>query len=144
MICITVGLLLILVTLLASIGLEGANLGSYINFVSLIICLLVPFFAVMSIWKLKSWVKAFGQALRQTGNKEEKAISVRIWTFYESMAYIAGLLALITNVILFLNRIEPQNWAFQLANCLTAPLYGLLLGMGSRVLRERITSTVSE
>jgi flagellar motor component MotA len=133
-----IGVALMIVTLLGATMLAGGDILLYVAVPALVLVFLVPIFSVFSIWNRRSWARAFRHAFGPIGTVDERRISANIWSLFEVAAYIAGLLGLFADIIITLMHLDPSKWALQIAASLTSPIYGIFVGLISRILKTRV------
>jgi hypothetical protein len=136
-----IGVALMIATILAATMIAGGDILLYVALPAFILVLLVPVFSVFSIWNRRSWAHAFRHAFSSMGTAEERKTSAGIWSLFETTAYIAGLLGLIADIVITLMRLDPSKWTLQIAASLTSPIYGILFGLISRILRTRVENS---
>jgi hypothetical protein len=108
----------------------------------LIIVACVPGFAVLAVWSVKDWGRAWRDAFAKERGSPSAAISVALWDFYEKSCYTAGVVGFILglNIIFFEMSKHPQEFkvfAGLAVNCI-APILAILFGMVSRILGARV------
>ena len=133
-----IGVALMIATVLGATMLSGGEILLYVGVPAFILVFLVPIFSVFSIWNRRSWAQAFRHAFGPTGTSDERKISASIWSLFEITAYIAGLLGLIADIVIILVHLDPLKWTLQIAASLTSPIYGIFLGLISRILKTRV------
>lgn len=132
------GVVLMIVTVLGATMLAGGDILLYVGIPAFILVLLVPIFSVFSIWNRRSWAQAFRHAFGPIGTADERKISASIWSLFEITAYIAGLLGLIADIVIISVHLDQLKWTLQIAASLTSPIYGIFLGLISRILKTRV------
>jgi flagellar motor component MotA len=129
----------IVAILVAAILLEGGNPFSYVAFSAMIIVIFVPFFAVLAVWRLSEWGKAWKDAFSAQRDSTTSAVSVAIWEFSEKASYAAGIIGLIVGIILVLSNVSDfSKMGRGLAATLTAPMWSILIGLVSRILGAKV------
>lgn len=135
------GTLASLAVVILAVLMEGGNIFAYLSVNALAIALLIPFFAVLAVWRLGDWLKAWRDALKAGGDSASAATSKAIWAFFEKAGYAAGGVGFIAGLILVLSHIQAiEEVGRGLAIALTCPMYALLLGLVCRILRARVES----
>jgi hypothetical protein len=101
----------------------------------------VPIFAVLAVWSLKDWGKAWKDAF-ETGSKPSPSAraSAKLWDFYEKVCYIAGIVGFILGLnSIFQNRGGLDGEVFHpLAVDCVAPILAIFLAMVARILKARV------
>ena len=124
--------------------LEGGRPGSLVMFSSLMISILIPAFAVLAVWSLREWGRAWKDAFAAPGGRggkagPDRADSIALWAFYEKASYAAAVMGPILGGIIMLSSLSTvDRLGPALAAGLTTPLYSILLGMMARILRARV------
>jgi hypothetical protein len=143
MIRFILGTLALLGTAIFAFVIEGGNPASFFLPTPLILVVCVPLFAVLAVWSLKDWGKAWKDAFAH-GPAPVASSSSKIWDFYEKSCYIAG----IVGFILGLNIIFQNGGGVDLKDALSilkplsidciAPILAILFAMVARILRARV------
>jgi flagellar motor component MotA len=124
--------------------LEGGRPVSLVMFSSLMLCILIPAFAVLAVWSLREWGRAWKDAFSALGGRggqaePDRADSLALWAFYEKACYAAAVIGPILGAIIMLSSLSTlDRLGPPLAAGLTTPLYSILLGMMARILRARV------
>lgn len=140
MVRFVVGVVLAVAVLVGAYVIEGGNPVQLLGFSALLISALMPLFGVLAIWKWKDWLRAWRHAFHKSDVAAEVAVSVAIWRFSEFACYLTGLLAWLAGAIIILNYLSvvEARWNLALAASVIGPVYGLLFGLVSRILRVRV------
>ncbi len=135
-----ISVLLLLAALAAAILMESGNPLAYVGLTAFVIEVLVPFFAMLAVWRLAEIGGAFRDAFSAGGDAAHRARSVRVWAFTEKVCYAAGIIGLIIGIILVLGRVSGavDELGRALGMALIAPLYGIFLGVICRILKARV------
>mgnify|MGYP003395081021 CR=1 FL=1 len=126
-------------TLIFAFTIEGGNPIDFLLPTPLCIVVCVPLFAVLAVWSLKDWGRAWKAAF--VGGGADGATSVRLWDFYEKACYIAGVVSFILglNVIFsFHGGVERSDIFKPLAVDCVAPILSILFAMVARILKARV------
>ena len=133
---------LLLVTLVGAVMLDGGNPAAYIGIPGLIIEVLVPLFALLAVWKRSELAAACRDAFGSRKAQPSAARSVRIWDFAEKACYAAGALAwLMATILALVSQVPPRDatWLMRnLATGLVAPIYAIFFALVCRILRARV------
>ncbi len=140
MIRFIVSLLLLLGSIAAAFILERGNPLALVGVTALFVEVLIPFFALLAVWRLAEVGRAFADAFTRKADSPTRARSVRVWEFTEKICYAAGFIGLILGVVLSLARISGSlaDLGRALAISLMAPLYGIIFAVVCRILRARV------
>ncbi len=117
---------------------EGGNLPSLLMLSPLLIVILVPAFAVLAVWSLKDWGRAWrdGFARADAGCAPGSA---ELWAFYERMCYLSSVVGFILGLVLILSNLtDISTIGRPLAVGLMTPVYAILFGVVARILRARV------
>jgi flagellar motor component MotA len=135
-----VSLVLLLATLIGAVLIEGGNPLAFIGLSGIVIELLVPFFAMLAVWRFAEIGRAFGDSFAKKVSAKSRATSARVWAFTEKVCYATGVVAFILGGVLALSRIAGslEELGRALAISLLAPLYGVLLGIFCRIMKARV------
>ncbi len=140
MIRFIVSLVLLLGTILFAVVLEGGSPLQYVGTSAFIVELLVPFFAMLAVWRLAEIGHAFADAFSRKTESASRARSARVWDFTEKVCYATGVIGLILGTVLILGRVNgsPVELGRGFSVCLTSPLYGIMFGIVCRILKARV------
>jgi flagellar motor component MotA len=120
------------------IVLENGSLLAYLGLTPGLIALLLPFFAVLAVWPLREWAKAWKDAFIPK-ESPTTARSSSIWNFQEKACYAAGAIGFLAGLVLILSQLSTvSRLGPALAMSLVCPMYSLLLGLVARILRARV------
>jgi hypothetical protein len=129
-------------TALFAFVLEGGNPFDFLLPSPLMIVACIPAFAVLAVWSLKDWGRAWKDAF--AGGAAPSAASAKLWDFYEKACYIAG----VVGFILGLNIIFQNGGGVDIKDILSilkplsidciAPILAILFAMVARILRARV------
>jgi hypothetical protein len=141
-----IGTLALIGTLLLAFILEGGNPLDFFLPSPLLIVVGVPCFAVLAVWSLKDWGRAWKDAFaagsaRGAAPSGSASTSARLWDFYEKACYIAGVVGFILGLnIIFQHggKIDPQDILTPLSVVCITPILAILLAMVARILRARV------
>jgi flagellar motor component MotA len=132
------GTLAILATFVSLFLFEGGALPSLLMLSPLLLVVLVPAFAVLAVWSLKDWGRAWMDGLA-TGDAGCAPDSVELWAFYERMCYLSCVVGFILGLVLILSSLrDPATIGRPLAVGLMTPVYAILFGIVARILRARV------
>lgn len=100
----------------------------------------VPCFAVLAVWDLKAWGRAWMDAMRPQADSRRREASAGLWDFFEKACYAAGLLAFIVGCVIILRSLGGVDGrlAESFAVNLISPLYAIFLALLARILRFRV------
>jgi flagellar motor component MotA len=134
-----ISLVLLVVSIVFPILLEGGALLAYLGISALIISLLVPFFAMLAVWRLSE----IGGAWRDAFSRRAEAAtarSLRVWEFAEKICYATAVIGTLAGAVIILSRVpapvEDLGRAFAAASL--AGLYSVLLAVVCRILKARV------
>ncbi len=131
--------LALIASIVSVILFEGGSLPSYFVVSAFLIVALIPLFAVLAVWSLKDWGRAWRDAFAAGAGASSAAVSAKLWSFYEKSNYAAGLVGSLLGIITILSRLnDPSRLGASLAVALTAPTYAILLGLVARILKARV------
>lgn len=137
-------ILLILGISATAIGIEGGNPANYLGLTAFLISFFTPVAAVLGVWKLKDWGRAFTHAFARSLAPGEGKTSLALWGFYETTAYLSGILGFLTGGVLILGSLGSSlPWNHALGACLIAPLYGLFFGLVGKILKARVENRLN-
>jgi hypothetical protein len=134
------GTLALFVTLLFAFIMEGGNPLDLILPSPLLIVVCVPIFAVLAVWSLKDWGRAWKYAFAETSATDATVSSAKLWDFYEKACYIAGIVGFILGLnIIFQNKGGLDGEVLHpLAVDCVAPILAIFLAMVARILKARV------
>ncbi len=100
----------------------------------------MPFFAVLAVWSLGTWGRAWADAMKPQADSRRRESSAELWDFYEKACYSAGILAFILGCVVILrNHGGVDGRLFEsFAVNLISPLYAILFALLARILRFRV------
>jgi hypothetical protein len=145
-----IGTLALIATLLFVFFIEGGNALDLILPSPLIIIAGVPLFAVLAVWSLKDWGRAWKDAFATpaaAAATPPASSSAKLWDFYEKACYIAGVVGFILglNVIFSSNGgVTPDRIPRSLAVDCIAPILAIIFAMVARILRARVQKNERE
>ncbi len=135
-----VSLVLLVVSIVGPILLEGGTILAYIAISAFLIQVLVPFFAMLAVWRFSELGGAWRDAFSRRSEAAAVARSVRIWEFTEKICYATGVIGFLVGAVLILSSVRPSmadvGRAFGVS--LLAPLYSVLFAVLCRILRARV------
>jgi flagellar motor component MotA len=138
----TVCVVVILVTLVGAVMLDGGNPVAYVGIPGLVIEVLVPLFALLAVWKGSELRAACRDAFASPKTQSSPTRSLRVWDFAEKACYAAGALAwLMAMVLTLVSQVPPRDSTHLMRNlavCLVAPIYAIFFALVCRILRERV------
>jgi hypothetical protein len=138
------GLTLILLTLIGAIRMIGgrAELWLHPAVMALAFVVLIPLFAARAVWSRRELGEAYDAAFRPCP-APAAAAAIRVWRFLEAACYLAGILALLSGLIVTFSLLSANlaNLGAKLAACLVAPFYALVLALAARILAARVEQT---
>jgi flagellar motor component MotA len=126
-------------TLLFAFFLEGGRLLDFVLPSPLIIVVGVTAFAVLAVWSLKDWGRAWKDAFAKEAGSPSAGTSAALWAFYEKACYAAG----VVGFLLGINIIGSNSGAIDrlgasiAVNCI-APILSVLFALVARILRARV------
>jgi hypothetical protein len=138
------GTLAFIAVLLFAFFIEGGNPLDFLLPSPLIIVVCVPAFAILAVWSLKDWGRAWKDAFVKAGTPRATAStavsSARLWDFYEKACYISGVVGFILGLnVIFQNKGEVDGVIFRpLAVDCIAPILAIILAMVARILKARV------
>ena len=123
---------------------EGGNLLSLFMLSPLLIVILVPAFAVLAVWSLKDWGRAWRDGLTR-GVADCAPDSAELWAFYERMCYLSSIVGFILGLVLILSNLgDISTIGRPLAVGLMTPVYAILFGIVARILKARVERNTRE
>ncbi len=132
------GTVAIFATFVSLFLIEGGNLLSLLMLSPLLIVILVPAFAVLAVWSLGDWGRAWKDALAR-GDADSAPDSAELWAFYERMCYLASVVGFILGLVIILSNLgDISTIGRPLAVGLMTPVYAILFGIVARILRARV------
>jgi hypothetical protein len=144
-----VGTLALFGTLLLAYFMEGGKPIDLLLPSPLIIVVCVPICAVLAVWSLKDWGRAWKEAFASgaaagddRGESSAAVSSARLWDFYEKASYIAGIVGFILGLTIIFRELgknpdESRVYAGFAVNCV-APILAIFLAMVARILKARV------
>ena len=143
------GTLAFIVVLLFAFFIEGGNPLDFLLPSPLIIVVCVPAFAILAVWSLKDWGRAWKDAFVKAGAPRattSAAVSAKLWDFYEKACYIAGIVGFILGLnIIFQNKGNLNGEIFRpLAVDCVAPILAIILAMVARIMKARVENNARE
>ncbi len=133
---------LLVLTPVGAVVMDGGNPLAYVGIPGLLMAVLVPFFAMLAVFKGSDLQVACRDAFGSARRASSRARSVDVWGFAEKACYAAGVLAWLTAVILALIsqslRRDTPHFERDLATTLVAPIYAVILALVCRILRARV------
>ena len=135
-----ISLVLLVGSIVGPILLEGGTILAYIGISSFIINVLVPFFAMLAVWRLSEIGSAWRDAFSHRSDAAAKARSVRIWEFAEKICYATGVISILAGTVIVLSNIRPSmvDLGRAFAAGVLGPLYAVLFAVLCRILRTRV------
>jgi flagellar motor component MotA len=134
-----VSLVLLVASIVGPVLLEGGTIRSYLGISAFLVEVLVPFFAMLAVWRLSEIGGAWRDAFRRA-DPAAVARSVRIWEFAEKVCYAAGVIGFMAGTVIILSEVSASasqvGRAFAVG--LLGPLYAVLLAVLCRILRARV------
>ncbi len=134
-----VSLVLLVASIVGPVLLEGGKILSYIGISAFMINVLVPFFAMLAVWRLSEIGGAWKDAFRRA-EPAAAARSVRIWEFAEKVCYATGVIGFMAGCVIILSNVWAS--ASQIGRAFAAgalgPLYAVLFAVLCRILRARV------
>ena len=133
------GLALLLALVCGAVLIEGGNLLGYIGISAFLVVFFPAVFASLAVWRARDLGQAFRDALGAHAGTGSRDRSVRIWTFFERVFYLSGVLGWLVGVVLILSSLAPDTSSLSRAfsASLIAMVYGVLFGIAARILRCR-------
>lgn len=136
-----IGTLLLFATLLLAFFMEGGNPLDFFLPSPLIITLCVPCFAVLAVWSLADWGKAWRDAFSKAASGSAPR-SAKLWDFYEKACYIAGAVGLVLGLnIIFMDQSlhgDRERFLRSLSIDSIAPILAIFLAIAARILKARV------
>jgi flagellar motor component MotA len=135
------GIILADLALLGAYIIEGGSPLHLVGLSAFLITFFMPFFGILAVWKFSDWTRAWSHPFVQTDDEAAVKVSIDIWRFSEFASYLAGLVAFLIGLILILGNLtgaSTEQIAHAFGAGLVAPMYGLLFGFVSRILRNRV------
>lgn len=119
---------------------EGGRLSALFFASPFLITFGMPFFAVLAVWSLGTWGRAWADAMKPQADSRRREISAELWDFYEKACYAAGILAFIVGCVIILRNHGDVDGrlAESFAVNLISPLYAIFLALLARILRFRV------
>jgi hypothetical protein len=132
------GSLALLGTLIFAFVIEGGKPVDLLLPSPLIIVVCVPVFAVLAVWSLRDWGRAWKDAF--AAQPSAAASSARLWDFYEKACYVAAVVGFILglNIIFAYAPDTTQRLFKSFAVNFITPILAILLAMVARILRARV------
>ena len=136
--------LALLATAFLAFIIEGGNPAALILPSPFIIVVCIPAFALLAVWSLKDWGRAWKDAFAKAGPSPSAATSAAIWDFFEKTCYIAGIVGFLLGLtIIFSSAYDPSKIIVSLGVDVIAPILAILFAMVARILRARVERTMS-
>lgn len=137
-----IGTLALFATLLLAYFMEGGNPLDLVLPSPLIITVCVPCCAVLAVWSLKDWGRAWMDAFSREQGSDSRSRSARLWGFFEKACYIAGIVGFILGFTIIFRTpslsSDPERFRQTIGvNCST-PILAIFLAMVARILRARV------
>lgn len=134
-----VSLVLLLASIVGPVLLEGGKILSYIGISAFMIEVLVPFFAMLAVWRLSEIGGAWRDAFRRA-DPTAVARSVRIWEFAEKVCYATGVIGFMAGTVIILSNVwaSVADVGRAFAAGVLGPLYAVLFAVLCRILRARV------
>jgi hypothetical protein len=139
-----IGTLALFGTLLLAYYMEGGKPIDLILPSPLIIVVCVPICAVLAVWSLKDWGRAWKEAFASGAAAGEARgdSSAKLWDFYEKASYIAGIVGFILGLTIIFRELDKNPDASRVyagfaVNCIT-PILAIFLAMVARILKARV------
>jgi hypothetical protein len=141
-----IGTLALFGTLLLVYSIVGGNPVDLILPSPLIIVVCVPFFAVIAVWSLKDWGRAwkdaFAKGSASTAAASPATGSTKLWDFYEKACYIAGIVSFILGLTIIFRELDKNPETYHVysgfaVNCVT-PIIAIFFAMVARILKARV------
>jgi hypothetical protein len=135
-----VATLAILATLALAFWIEGGKFSLLFFISPFLITFVVPCFAVLAVWDLKAWGRAWRDAFHSASKPGNREDSARLWDFYEKICYAAGAIAFIVGCVIILSTqgMDDAKTRECYAVNLIAPLYSVFFAIMARILRYRV------
>jgi hypothetical protein len=140
-----IGTLALVAVFAATFVMEGGDPLDFLLPTPLMIDILVPCCAVLAVWSLKDWGRAwkdaFPKAVSSAAVSSAAVSSARLWDFYEKACYISGIVAFILGLnVIFQYRggVDKADIFRPLAVDCVAPIIAILFAMVARILRARV------
>jgi flagellar motor component MotA len=135
-----VSLLLMLLSIVFALFVDGGNPLQIVGVPALIVELLVPTFAMLAVWRLAELRHALRHAFSDTGDVELRARSARIWEFAEKICYAGAVIGAVLGLVIILSaqNLPPEALRRAFGAACVAPLYGVIFGIVCRILRARV------
>jgi hypothetical protein len=126
-------------TLIFAFVIEGGRLFDLILPSPLIIVVGVSIFAVLAVWSLGDWGRAWKDAFAREAGSPSAATSIALWDFYEKACYAAAVVGFLLgiNIIGSNSGTLDKLGASISVNCI-APILAVLFALVSRILRARV------
>jgi hypothetical protein len=143
------GTLALLGTLFSAFVIEGGDPIAFLLPSPLMIVVGVPCFAVLAVWSLKDWGRAWKDAFRPTGREgtaPSAEASGKIWEFYEKACYVAGVVSFILGLNVILSsrgEVRSDDLSRPLSVDCVAPILAILFAMVARILRARVEKSAT-
>jgi flagellar motor component MotA len=132
------GTLAIVATFVFLFLFEGGNLPSLLMLSPFLIVILVPAFAVLAVWSLEDWGRAWRDGFAR-GDADRAPDSAELWAFYERMCYLSSIVGFILGLVIILSNLgDLSTIGRPLAVGLMTPVYAILFGIVARILRARV------
>jgi flagellar motor component MotA len=134
-----VSLVLLVASIAGPVVLEGGGLLSYLGISAFMINVLVPFFAMLAVWRLSEIGRAWKDAFRRA-DAAAVARSTRIWEFAEKVCYATGVIGFLAGVVIVLSNTaaSPADLRKAFAVSPLSPIYSVLFAVLCRILRARV------
>jgi flagellar motor component MotA len=135
------GTLAVLATLVGAIWLEGGDLVALLLPSPFLISFCVPVFAVLAVWDLRAWGRAWRDAFAPAPEAKSRENSARLWEFFEKISYAAGFMGFVAGAIIILGHEDSYvSMAQPFSVALISPLYAAFLAIVARILRNRVAA----
>jgi hypothetical protein len=118
---------------------EGGTLTDLVLPSPIILVACIAGFAVLAVWSIKDWGRAWKDAFLKDGTSSSTPTSIALWAFYEKACYSAGVVGLLLGVnIIFANMSESSEILRSIGIVQTTPILAVLFGLVARILRARV------
>ena len=132
----------LLLTLILAIAMIGGRAMPWLHTASMAFpfIVLVPLFALLSVWPRRAIAAAFKDAFRQPGGPASLPTSLRVLATLERFFYAAGVLGLFAGLIVTFSFLDSDlpRLGTKLAACLIMPFHAVVLAQAARILRVRV------
>jgi hypothetical protein len=134
------GSLLLVAAVIVAIRLAGGTFSMWLHPMFFWACfaVAVPFIALHTVWSRLELQRACAHAGRVRKDLPGALESVLVWRAAEGIAYVSGVLGLVTGLMITLQFLDRGGVGFKIAASLSPVFFGLVSAILFRILRLRV------